>query len=55
VNEEEYDDTQEGEVDLTYQDDEQEISRVETVEGSSVEEQLVNGEDGVRVEVSLVD
>ncbi|XP_015690674.1 uncharacterized protein LOC107303903 [Oryza brachyantha] len=56
VNEEANDDKQEGGVvDLTYQDDEQEISRVETVEGSSVDEQPINTEDGISVAKSLVD
>jgi hypothetical protein len=55
VNEEENDDGQEGGVDLTYQDDEQEISLVQAHEGSSVNEQPVNEEDGISVEASLVD
>lgn len=55
VNEVENDDKQEGGIDLTYQDDEQEISQVEAHEGSSVDEQPVNEEDGISVEASLVD
>jgi len=55
VNEVENDDKQEGGIDLTYQDDEQEISQVEAHEGSSVDEQSVNEEDGISVEASLVD
>jgi len=55
VNEEENEDMQEGGVDLTYQDDEQEISQVEAQEGCSIDEQPVNEEDGINVEASLVD
>ena len=55
VNEVENDDKQEGGIDLTYQDDEQEISQVEAHEGSLVDEQPVNEEDGISVEASLVD
>jgi len=55
VNEVENDDKQEGGIDLTYQDDEQEISQVEAHEGSSVDEQPVNEEDSISVEASLVD
>lgn len=55
VNEVEMDDMQEGGVDLTYQDDEHEISRVEAQEGSSVNEQPIDEEDSITVEVSLVD
>ena len=55
VNEVENDDKQEGGIDLTYQDDEQEISQLQAHEGSSVDEQPVNEEDGISVEASLVD
>ena len=55
VNEVENEDMQEGGVDLTYQDDEQEISQVEAQEGCSIDEQPVNEEDGINVEASLVD
>ena len=55
VNEVENDDKQEGGRDLTYQDDEQEISQLQAHEGSSVDEQPVNEEDGISVEASLVD
>jgi len=55
VNEVENDDKQEGGIDLTYQDDEQEISQLQAHEGSSVDEQPVNKEDGISVEASLVD
>ena len=55
VNEVENDDKQEGGIDLTYQDDEQEISQLQAHEGSSVDEQPVNEEDSISVEASLVD
>jgi len=55
VNEVENDDKQEEGIDLTYQDDEQEISQLQAHEGSSVDEQPVNEEDGISVEASLVD
>jgi len=55
VNEVENDDKQEGGIDLTYQDDEQEISQLQAHEGSSVDEQQVKEEDGISVDASLVD
>ena len=55
VNQVENDDKQEGGIDLTYQDDEQEISQLQAHEGSSVDEQPVNEEDSISVEASLVD
>lgn len=56
VTEEENDDLlDQGENELTYQDDEQESSQVADHEGSSVNEQPSNNEDGISVQASLVD